>query len=114
MTMILKLIVDQGKIHLIEPEFGSERTTYECGLVEYENMVEYVRERLKSVASRRAGSKVRVYRFFNLGTNQFGAEFVLCDSHRLDYKAPETSRLEKISDRTDRPCNFCARQFFNS
>jgi len=112
--MMLKLVIDQGRIHLIEPEFGSERTTYECSLVEYENMVDHVRERLKNVASKRTGSKVRVYRFFNLGTNQFGAEFALCDNHRLDYKVPEISRLEKISDRTERPCNFCARVLFNS
>ena len=114
MTMMLKLIVDQGKIHLLEEEYGHERITYECGLAEFENMVEHVRERLKSVASKRVGSKPRVYRFFNLGTEKYGAEFVLCDSHRLTYKAPVTSRLEKISDRTDHQCNFCARILFNS
>jgi len=114
MTMMLKLIIDQGRIHLLEEDLGSERVTYECGLAEYENMIEHVRERLKYVASKRVGSKVRIYRFLNTATGQPGAEFVLCDSHRLDYKPPNHCQIEKISDRTDRPCNFCARQFFNS
>ncbi len=112
--MMLKLIIDQQKIHLLEEEFGHERVSYECSLAEYENMVEEIRQRLKSVASKRVGSRVRIYRFFNLVTEKHGAEFALCDQHRLEYRPPDQCDLTKISDRTDRPCNSCARVLFNS